>query len=275
MKKIMLVLAISAVAVACGKKEDTAAVPAAAVTASAAAPAAPAELKVAIDPTYEPFTFKTADGKPTGFDVDMANAICEEIKRTCVFVEQPWDGMIPGLIAKKYDVIASSMSVTEERLAQVDFSDKYYNTPSRVVLKKSVKFTNPASIKGKKIGVLKASTQEKYAQGVLTPAGVKVVSYDAQDQVYLDIKAGRLDGTVADYLEVNGGFLGKPGGEAYELKGEDLFEPKYFGTGVGVAMAKGQDALKAQINTAIKTIRDGGKYKVINDKYFKIDVYGQ
>src|SRR5512133_1496261 len=115
------------------------------------------DLKVAIDPTYEPFTFKTADGKPTGFDVDIANALCEQVKRKCVFVEQVWDSMIPGLQAKKYDVIISSMSITEERLKQVDFTDKYYNTPSKIVLKKDIKFDGPASIKGKKLGVLKAS----------------------------------------------------------------------------------------------------------------------
>jgi len=89
------------------------------------------DLKVAIDPTYEPFTFKTADGKPTGFDVDIANALCEQIKRKCVFVEQVWDSMIPGLQAKKYDVIISSMSITADRLKVIDFTDKYYNKPRR------------------------------------------------------------------------------------------------------------------------------------------------
>ncbi|MEN9475496.1 MAG: hypothetical protein RIS48_2218, partial [Pseudomonadota bacterium] len=98
-----------------------------------------ADLKVAIDPTYQPFTFKTADGKPTGFDVDIANAICEQIQRKCVFVEQVWDSMIPGLQAKKYDVIISSMSMTDDRKKVIDFSDKYYNPPSRVVVKSDVK----------------------------------------------------------------------------------------------------------------------------------------
>ena len=255
MKKVLLALAISslcAVSFAQGK-----------------------DLKVAVDPTYEPFTFKTADGKLTGFDVDVANALCEEIKRKCVFVEQGWDSMIPGLMAKKYDAIISSMSITEERLKQVDFSDKYYNTPSRVLLKKEVNFTGPNSIKGKKIGVLKASTQEKYAMGEFKPAGVEVISYEAQDQVYLDIKAGRLDGTVADILEVQGGFLSKPGAEAYHLVGPALFTPKYFGTGVGVALRKGQGPLKEQINAAIQTLRTNGKYKSINEKYFKFDVYGK
>lgn len=233
------------------------------------------DLKVAIDPTYEPFTFKTADGKPTGFDVDIASALCEQVKRKCVFVEQVWDSMIPGLQAKKYDVIISSMSITEDRLKVIDFTNKYYNTPSRVVVKKDVKFTGPASIKGKKIGVLKGSTQEKYSMGELKTAGVEVVPYEAQDQVYLDIKSGRLDGTVADFVEVTGGFLSKPEGKDYNLVGPELYTEKYFGTGVGIGLRKGDTALKNELNAAIKAIRANGTYKKINDKYFKFDVYGK
>ena len=186
-----------------------------AVGSTLALTAQAADLKVAIDPTYEPFTYKTADGKPTGFDVDIANAICAEIKRNCVFVEQVWDSMIPGLQARKYDVVVSSLSITEERKRVIDFSDRYYKTPSAIVVKKGTVYANPASLKGKRIGVLKGSTQEKWAMGELKPAGVTVVSYEAQDQVYLDIKAGRLDGTVADKVEVHGGFLRKPEGKDY------------------------------------------------------------
>ena len=127
----------------------------------AAVSAQAADLKVAIDPTYEPFTYKTSDGKPTGFDVDIANAICTEIKRRCVFVEQVWDSMIPGLQARKYDVVISSLSMTEERRRIIDFSDRYYKTPSAIVVKKGTPYTGPASLKGKRIGVLKGSTQEK------------------------------------------------------------------------------------------------------------------
>ncbi len=281
MKKLLLAVAVASVLAACGKKEEAAApAPAPAPAAPAAAAPAPeaAVLKVAIDPTYEPFTFKTADGKPTGFDVDVASALCEQIKRKCEFVEQVWDGMIPGLNAKKYDVIISSMSITDDRMKEVDFTDKYYNTPSRIVVKKSVKFTDAASIKGKKIGVLKGSTQEKYAMGDLKPAGVVVNSYEAQDQVYLDIKSGRLDGTVADFMEVTGGFLSKPEGANYQLVGPDLKEPKYFGYGAGIALRKGEDKLKGELNAAIKAIRGNGTYKTLNDKYFakyNIDVYGE
>lgn len=233
-----------------------------------------ADLKVAIDPTYEPFTYKTADGKPTGFDVDIANAICAEIKRKCVFVEQVWDSMIPGLQARKYDVVVSSLSITEERKRVIDFSDRYYKTPSAIVVKKGTAYANPASLKGKRIGVLKGSTQEKWAMGELKPAGVTVVPYEAQDQVYLDINAGRLDGTVADKVEVHGGFLRKPEGKDYGYVGPDQYETKYYGDGIGIGMRKGQKDLKDQINQAIKTIRSNGTYNTIAKKYFDFDPYG-
>jgi arginine/ornithine transport system substrate-binding protein len=281
MKNLILSLSLigAAALVGCGKTETPApaAAPAPAPVAAPAAAPAPAELpelKVAIDPTYEPFTFKTADGKPTGFDVDIAEALCNEIKRKCVYVEQVWDGMIPGLQAKKYDVIISSMSITEERLQAVDFTDKYYNTPSRIVVKTGTPFTDAASLKGKKIGVLKGSTQEKYAMGELKTAGVSVVPYEAQDQVYLDIKSGRLDGTVADRVEVTGGFLSKPEGAGYGFVGPVLAEAKYFGTGAGVALRKGETALKDELNAAIKAIRSNGVYETVSKKYFDFDVYG-
>ena len=246
-----------------------------ALLAACATVAQAADLKVAIDPTYEPFTYKTPDGKPTGFDVDVANAICAELKRNCVFVEQVWDSMIPGLQARKYDVIVSSLSITEERKRVIDFSDRYYKTPSAIVVKKGTPYTGPASLKGKRIGVLKGSTQEKWAMGELKPAGVTVVPYEAQDQVYLDINAGRLDGTVADKVEVHGGFLRKPEGKDYGYVGHDQYETKYYGDGIGIGMRKGQKDLKEQINAAIKTIRSNGTYNTIAKKYFDFDPYGK
>ena len=122
--------------------------------ASATPSPALTDLRVAIDPTYEPFTYKGADGKATGFDVDFASALCVQIQRKCVFEEQVWDSMSPGLMARKYDVIISSMGITKERQVQMAFSDRYYKTYSRMVLKKAVNFDGPASIKGQRIGVV-------------------------------------------------------------------------------------------------------------------------
>jgi len=206
---LSLTLVAAAALTACGKTEAPVVATAPAAAPAAAEPASQwPELRVAVDATYKPFTYKTESGELAGFDVDVARALCDELRSECVFVEQAWDGMIPGLQAKKYDVIISSMSITDERKQVVDFTGKYYSTPSCVVVKSALNLgADAANFEGKKLGVLKASTQEKYAIGELQPAGATIVPYDAQDQVYLDIKSGRLDGTVADVVEVNGGFL--------------------------------------------------------------------
>ncbi|MBS0391481.1 MAG: transporter substrate-binding domain-containing protein [Comamonadaceae bacterium] len=234
-----------------------------------------ADLRVGLNPAYEPFESKTATGEIVGFDVDIANALCAQIKRKCVFVESEWDSIIAGLQAKKFDVVISSMSITPERARVVDFSNRYYKTPSAIVVKKSVKYDGPASLKGMKIGVLKASTQEKWALGELKPAGVNVVPYQSQNQVYLDIQAGRIDGTVADKVEVNGGFLRKPEGKDYGYVGPDQYDVKYYGDGIGIALRKGQGDLKKQLNDAIDAIRANGTYDKIAKKYFDFDPYGK
>ncbi|MCY1542591.1 Histidine-binding periplasmic protein [compost metagenome] len=170
------------------------------------------------------------------------------------------------------------MSITEERKQAVDFTGKYYNTPSCVVVKSALNLgAEAANFKGKKIGVLKASTQEKYAMGELQPAGATIVPYDAQDQVYLDIKSGRLDGTVADVVEVNGGFLSTPDGKDYACAGGRVpveFE-KYFGAGAGVAIRKEDTALRDALDAAIKAIRDNGKWKELAEKHVPgVDIWG-
>jgi arginine/ornithine transport system substrate-binding protein len=279
-----LSLIAAATLAACGKSEPPApAAPAPAAAAPAEAPAAPPspwpELRVAVDATYKPFTYKTDSGELAGFDVDVAKALCDELKSKCVFVEQAWDGMIPGLQAKKYDAIISSMSITEERKQAVDFTGKYYNTPSCVVVKSALNLgADAAGFKGKKLGVLKASTQEKYAMGELKAAGATIVAYDAQDQVYLDIKSGRLDGTVADVVEVNGGFLSTPDGKDYACAGGRIpveFDAKYFGSGAGIAVRKEDTALRDALDAGIKAIRDNGKWKELSEKHVPgVDIWG-
>jgi len=284
MKHALFTLSLigAAALVGCGKKTEApapAAAPAAEAPAAAPATSQWPELRVAIDPTYKPFTYKTDAGEPAGFDVDVAKALCDELKSKCVFVEQAWDGMIPGLQAKKYDAIISSMSITEERKQAVDFTGKYYNTPSCVVVKSALKLgAEAAAFKGKKIGVLKGSTQEKYALGELKGAGATIVAYDAQDQVYLDIKSGRLDGTVADVVEVGGGFLSTPDGKDYACAGTRIpveFDAKYFGMGAGIAVRKDDTALRDALDAGIKAIRDNGKWKEMSEKHVPgVDIWG-
>ncbi|MGI9024708.1 MAG: ABC transporter substrate-binding protein [Burkholderiaceae bacterium] len=232
-------------------------------------------VRIGVDATYKPFTYKSPDGQLTGFDVDIANALCVEMKSKCSFVESSWEGIIPGLRANKFDAIISSMSITEDRKKAVAFSNKYYQTPTNVIAKTGAVDGSPASLKGKRVGVLKASIQEKYAKGELAPAGATVVSYDSTQQSYLDLKSGRVDAVVVDKFEGQGGFLNTPDGKGFAIAGPDLTDEKYFGSGAGIAIRKEDTDLRDRFNVALKTIRANGTWKKIADKYFDFDIYGK
>ncbi|MBB5017001.1 arginine/ornithine transport system substrate-binding protein [Chitinivorax tropicus] len=232
-------------------------------------------IRIGLEAAYKPFTYKTPDGRLAGFDIDMANALCAQMKAKCTFVEQDWDGIIPALNAHKYDAIISSMSITEERKRVVAFSDKYYHTPSRLIAKLDKKLTGtPESMKGKRIGVLRGATQEQYAADLYGRAGAQVVPYGSQNEAFLDLSSGRLDATLVDSVVGKVDFLDTPAGRSYGFIGAVLDDPKYIGAGVAVAVRKSDTDLRDQFSAAIKAIRGNGVYKQVQTKYFDFDVYG-
>jgi histidine transport system substrate-binding protein len=239
------------------------------------------EIRLASEGAYPPFNTIGADGALGGFDIDIGNALCAEMKAKCTWVKQEWDGMIPALNARKFDAIIASMSITEERRKQVDFSDKYYATPLALVAKKTATLTpTVAALKGKRVGVQRGTVADNFASKFWGPQGVSIVRYAKQDEAYLDLTAGRLDGILADALEAEGGFLSKPDGAAYAFMGERMFgataeERGVIGEGVGVAVRKKDADLKAQFNAALAAIRANGTYDSLRRKYFDYDIYGQ
>jgi arginine/ornithine transport system substrate-binding protein len=233
-------------------------------------------LKIGIEAAYPPFASKAPDGSIVGFDYDIGNALCEEMKVKCQWVEQEFDGLIPALKVRKIDAILSSMSITEDRKKSVDFTNRYYLTPARLVMKQGTVVSEGLSeLKGKKIGVQRGSIHERFAREVLAPKGVEVVPYGSQNEIYLDVAAGRLDGTLADATLLQDGFLNTAAGKGYAFAGPSFTDVKYFGDGVGIAVRKGDKADLDKINAAIVAIRANGKYKQIQDKYFNFDIYGQ
>ncbi|MEO8936147.1 MAG: ABC transporter substrate-binding protein [Burkholderiaceae bacterium] len=233
-------------------------------------------IRIGVDATYKPFTFKTPDGKLTGFDVDIANALCAEMKAKCSFVESSWEGIIPGLRANKFDAIVSSMSITADRRKAVDFTDKYYQTPTVMIARLGSGIDgSSASVKGKRVGVAKATIQETYAKAELAKAGADIVSFDSSQQEYLDLKSGRVDAVLVDKFDGRGGFLDTPEGKGFSFVGPELTDEHYFGTGAGIAIRKQDTELRDRFNVALKTIRASGTWKKISDRYFDFDIYGK
>jgi lysine-arginine-ornithine-binding protein len=171
------------------------------------------KIRFATEGAYPPFNSTAPDGSVQGFDVDIGNALCAEMKAECTWVKQEWDGMIPALMSRKFDAISASMSITAERKKKVDFTDKYYATPLALVAKKGSPLRPElASLKGKRIGVQRGTVADNFAGHFWADHGVDLVRYAKQEEVYLDLGAGRIDATWVDALEADGGFLTKPAG---------------------------------------------------------------
>jgi polar amino acid transport system substrate-binding protein len=229
---------------------------------------------VAAEP-YPPFTAPDASGKWEGWEVEFMNAMCAEAKLECVLTPVAWDGIIPALTSKKIDMIISSMSITDERLKTIDFSDKYYNTPTGIIGTKGVEMnSSPEGLKGKTLGVQVSTVHQAYAAKHFAPAGVEVKEYQTQDEANNDLAAGRLDAVQADAIALKAFLATDQGKECCEYKGDVAEDVAVIGPGVGVGLRKGETELKDKINAAIKAIRDNGTYDTFSKKYFDFDIYG-
>lgn len=225
------------------------------------------ELRFGVDPSYAPFESKAADGSLVGFDIDLGNAICKELKVTCKWVESDFDGMIPGLKARKFDGVISSMTVTPAREKVIDFSNELFSGPTSLVFKKGAGFTaGPASLKGKTVGYEQGTIQEAYAKAVLDKSGVTTKAYANQDQVYADLTSGRLDASIQDMLQAELGFLKSPAGADYEVSKPIDSELLPAKTAIGIA--QGNKELKALLDKGIKAMHDDGTYAEIQKKHF-------
>ncbi|MDD0842192.1 ABC transporter substrate-binding protein [Pseudomonas sp. Gutcm_11s] len=225
------------------------------------------KLKIGTEGAYPPFNLIDASGKVGGFDVEIAQALCAKMGAECEVVTSDWDGIIPALNAKKFDFLAASMSITEERKVAVDFTDAYYTNKLQFIAPKSSDFkADKASLKGKVIGAQRATIAGTWLEDNLSDT-VEIKLYDTQENAYLDLSSGRLDGVLADKF-VNWEWLKSDAGKDFEFKGEPVFDNDK----IAIAVRKG-DPLREKLNTALKAIVEDGTYKQINDKYFPFSIY--
>ena len=243
-------------------------------TASAAIEGCPDRITVGTEGAYPPFNYIDEDGNLQGFDIDIANALCEEIGADCTFKTQDWAGIIPGLQAKKYDAIIASMSITEERAEKVDFTGKYYQSPARFIGPDGMDVEiSKDGLEGMTVGVQRATVSENFLRGEFGDV-VDVKTYDTQEEATLDLSSGRVDLVVADAIKLSQGFLAADAGDAFEFKGPSFAQEKYFGKGIGIAVRPGEDTLRQCFDTAIDTIREDGTYDAISQEHFGMNIYG-
>ncbi|WP_310620312.1 ABC transporter substrate-binding protein [Flexibacterium corallicola] len=232
------------------------------------------KIRMGTEGAYPPFNYTTADGTLTGFDVEIGNALCEEMQVECEWVTQDWDGIIPGLIAGKYDTIIASMSITPEREEKISFSEKYYNTPPGMAVQKGsdLKSTSPADLADKKIGAQSSTTHSIYSEQFYPDSNVSL--YPTSEEYKLDLENGRVDAVVDDVMVLTE-WVKSDEGACCEILGTMKSVEEIHGAGAGIGVRKGDEELAEKLTAAIAAIRANGKYKEINDKYFTFDVYGE
>lgn len=225
---------------------------------------------VAAEP-YPPFTSPDASGNWSGWEVDFIDAVCAEAGFDCEITPVAWDGIIPALNSNKIDAIMSSMSITAERQKEIDFSDKYYNTPANIVAAKGSGITaDAAGLAGKILAVQVSTIHQAYATKHFGDADIR--EYQTQDEANQDLVAGRVDATLADSLALDT-FLAAEGG-CCEVAGAVEHDDAVLGPGIGIGLRKGDDKLQS-FNDAIAAVRASGAYDEITKAYFDFDIYGE
>jgi polar amino acid transport system substrate-binding protein len=242
-----------------------------------AAPVAAQEVKVGIaaEP-YPPFASPDASGNWVGWEVEIINAVCAAAEMNCVITPVAWDGIIPSLTSGQIDAIMASMSITEERMKTIDFSDKYYNTPTVIAAAKGSGITPTAEgLAGKIIGVQVATIHEAYVNKHFAGTAAEIKVYQTQDEANQDLAAGRIDATQADSIALDDFIASETGAACCEIVGAVADDTEVLGLGVGVGLRKGEDELKAKFNAGIAKIREDGTYDRITAEYFASSIYGE
>ncbi len=256
------------------------------------------KIKIGTEGAYPPWNAKDASGNLIGFEVDLAKELCTIMKHECTIVEQDWDGMIPALLMRKFDAIMAGMSITDERLKTINFSQGYadevaslavmkgsslesLNTPKAINLSKKgaakgTLKTLADALAGKTVGVQTATIHQNFLESG-DVGKVKIRTYKTQDEVNLDLASGRIDAALAAAVAFTD--YAAKSGKPVVLVGP-TFSGGAFGNGVGVGIRKGDNStaigkrdakILKDFNSAINTARFKGIISKLAIKHFGFD----
>lgn len=227
-------------------------------------------LRIGTEGAYPPFEYRDASGTLKGLDVDVGNALCARMKVTCTWMPQDFDGLIPAIKAGKIDLIISSLSMTPDRAKVIDFTKPYYVSPSQFVALKSSGITDdPATLKGKTIGVQSGTIHQAYMEQRLPDIAEKV--YNTVQEAELDLESGRIDAMLADKLLMYDWLVKAGNAKGFDYVGKPLVDPLVTGQ-IGIGVRKGNVALAGALNTAIDALLADPAYDKIAAGYFPFSI---
>jgi polar amino acid transport system substrate-binding protein len=230
-------------------------------------------LRFVTETDYPPFNYRDEDGTLTGFNVDLGRAICRELDVNCEINAVDWSKLLPSLKEDETDAVLASLAITPSTVEQVDFTDSYYATPAKFVVRNDSKLqgVTPEELEAKKIGVIKQSAHEAYLRHFYPDAAI--VPFDNDDQARAALKNSEVELLFGDAISLMFWINGSDSAGCCQFRGHGFLEAKYFGEGVGIAVTKGNLRLKEVLNYALARVRASGRYEELLLRYFPLAIY--
>lgn len=224
------------------------------------------EIRFGVEAEVPPFESRNLKGELVGLDIELGNALCIQMDARCAWIDQPYAGNIASLKAGKFDVIMP-MTPTDTRKEEIDFTEIMYQLSNRLVVRKGENISpSIASLKGKRVGVLRGTSREAFALKKWKSAGVHVESFGLNTELIKSLLAENLDATLQDSIEISNALLDTPAGRGFEFSGDAIKDP-LLGNGIAMGVRKNDPELKEALNQALTSIRKNGVYQAIVDRY--------
>lgn len=222
---------------------------------------------------FPPFNYYDDEGVLTGFNVDLARAVCLEANAACDIKVRPWDELLPSLARGEADAVIAAHMVTAATLAEVDFTDRYFHTPGRFVgrTEDGAHEVSPDELDGVSIGVAKGTAHEAFVRAFFRDS--KIVLFENPELAREGLQQRTVDLVFDDAISLAFWLNGSLSRQCCEFKGEAFLEPKYFGDGIAVAVPRSDPQIKALINDALKRVRQSGRFQELVERYFPLRIY--
>lgn len=227
-------------------------------------------LRVLTGADYPPFNYYDEEGRLTGFNIDLARAICRELSIECEITAAEWGTLMPALKDNEADAVIASVAITEKALSEADFTSRYYTTPARFVGKagNGFKEISVETLRGERIAVIRGSSHEAFLRDFFSNA--KIMPYDTGEQARAALKNGDVDLLFGDGISLMFWTQGTSSNRCCEFKGEGYTEPRYFGDGAGIAVRKGNGRLRDVLDYALARVKASGRYEELMLRYFPL-----
>lgn len=237
-------------------------------------PAAPMlKATVVTEGKFPPFNMLDPQGRPAGFEVELATELCKRAKIDCRIVTAPWNDILPGLLDKRYDAVMASMDMTPERRRQIGFSKRYMLVPGAFVAPKSTAVADgaPVLLRGKTVGVQRGTIYADYLERTFRKA-IRMKAFPTVDEARKELAAGKLDAVFGDKVAL-WQWLKTADGDCCDFFGQDVKDTRTLGDGVGIGLRKDDAKLRDAFNKALAEAVADGTLKRIADKYVPFAIY--